>query len=52
MGKLIVTNMDAINPTHHNEHELYEYSQYEVTDSREKYEVTGPSEGNQTVVAF
>ena len=52
MKKIIVTNMNNITPKHENEHKEYEYSKYEVTDSRYKYEVASPNEGNQTVVAF
>ena len=52
MKKIIITNMDKINPKHQNEHKRYEYYKFEVTDSREKYEVASPNEGNQTVVAF
>jgi uncharacterized cupin superfamily protein len=52
MGNLIITSKDKIKPEHQNEHKPYEYYKYEVTDSKEKYEVTSPSEGNQTVVAF
>ena len=44
--------MNQIIPKHQNEHEKYEYFKYEITDSKEKYEVTSPNEGNQTVVAF
>lgn len=52
MGEIILTNMDKIEPKHENEHKLYEYFKHEVTDARYKYEVSGPNEGNQTVVAF
>ena len=52
MRKIIITNKDEITPKHQNEHEPYEYHKFEVTDSREKYEVASPNEGNQTVVAF
>ena len=52
MQKIIITNMNKITPAHKNEHEKYEYYKSEVTDSREKYEVSGPNEGNQTVAAF
>jgi uncharacterized cupin superfamily protein len=49
---IIITNMSKITPKHQSEHEKYEYYKYEVTDSRNKYEVASPNEGNQTVVAF
>jgi len=52
MQKIIITNKNKITPKHQNEHEKYEYYKYEVTDSRHKYEVSGPNEGNQTVAAF
>ena len=52
MKKIIITNKNEINPMHHKEHQQYEYYKFEVTDSREKYEVRSPNEGNQTVVAF
>ena len=52
MPNIIITNMNKITPVHKNEHEPYEYYKSEVTDSREKYEVSCPNEGNQTVVAF
>jgi uncharacterized cupin superfamily protein len=52
MKNITITNINKITPKHHNEHKNYEYLKYEVTDSREKYEVAGPKEGNQTVVAF
>ena len=52
MSKIIVTNMNNIAPKQHSEHKQYEYLKYEVTDSRYKYEVASPNEGNQTVVAF
>jgi len=48
---MIITNMDKITPSHH-QHKQYEYHKHEVTDSRQKYEVASPREGNQTVVAF
>jgi len=52
MNNIIITNMNKITPKHQCEHNQYEYYEYEVTDSKEKYEVTSPREGNQTVVAF
>lgn len=52
MKKIIITNMAAITPKHKNEHAPYEYFKYEVTNSREKYSVAAPAEGNQTVTAF
>lgn len=52
MPNIIITNKDKIIPKHQNEHEKYEYYKHEVTDSLEKYEVSNPNEGNQTVVAF
>ena len=52
MSKIIITNMNKITPKHQSEHKQYEYYAYEVTDSKEKYEVASPNEGNQTVVAF
>jgi len=52
MKEIIITNINKIMPKHQNEHEKYEYYKYEVTDSREKYEVASPNEGNQTVAAF
>ncbi|MDR0324908.1 MAG: cupin domain-containing protein [Oscillospiraceae bacterium] len=52
MKKLILTSIGELNPKHQSGHEQYEYSKYEVTDSRDKYEVASPNEGNQTVVAF
>ena len=52
MRKIIITNMNNIIPKHKNEHNQYNYSKYEVTDSQYKYEVASPNEGNQTVVAF
>jgi len=50
--KIIITCKEKIKPVHCNEHKKYEHYKYEVTDSREKYEVRSPNEGNQTVVAF
>jgi len=44
--------MNEITPRHHSEHKQFEYFKYEVTDSNQKYEVSSPREGNQTVVAF
>jgi uncharacterized cupin superfamily protein len=44
--------MDKINPVNHSGHKQYEYNKFEVTDSRDKYEVASPNEGNQTVAAF
>ena len=44
--------MNQITSKHKNEHKKYEYFEYEVTDSHEKYEVASPNEGNQTIVAF
>ncbi|MCL2204263.1 MAG: cupin domain-containing protein [Defluviitaleaceae bacterium] len=52
MKELIITNMNKITPEHQNEHKSYEYYKYEVTDSAEKYEVSSPNDGYQTVVAF
>ena len=52
MKEIVITNISKIVPKHNNEHEQYEYYKSEVTDSREKYEVASPGEGNQTVVAF
>ena len=52
MKEIIITNMDKISPVHRNEHEPYEFYRFEVTDNREKYEVSSPNEGNQTVAAF
>ena len=52
MSKIIITSMNKIAPKHQSEHEQYEYYKYEVTDSKEKFEVRSPNEGNQTVVAF
>ena len=52
MKKIIIKNKNEINPIHHKEHKKYEYYKFEVTDSREKYEVASPNEGSQTVVAF
>ena len=52
MQKIIITNMNRITPRHQNEHKKYEYYKSEVTDSRYKYEVASPNEGNQTVAAF
>jgi len=52
MKEMIITNMNKISPSHHNEHKQYEYYKHEVTDSRQKYEVASPNEGNQTVVAI
>jgi len=52
MREIIITNMKDISPKHHSEHERYEYYKHEVTDSKYKYEVASPNEGNQTVVAF
>jgi len=52
MNNIIISKLDNITPKHHNEHKDFEYYKYEVTDSREKYEVISPKEGNQTVVAF
>ena len=52
MKNIIINKLDKITPKHHNEHKDFEYYKYEVTDSREKYEVISPKEGNQTVVAF
>ena len=52
MPEIIITNMAQITPKHQNEHEKYEYYKYKVTDDKDKYEVTNPNEGNQTVVAF
>ena len=52
MSKMILTNMKKITPLHHNEHHQYEYYKHEVTDSRQKYEVSSPKEGNQTIAAF
>ena len=52
MKRIIIANMNKITPKHTSEHGKYEYYKYEVTDSREKYEVANPDEGNQTVVAF
>jgi uncharacterized cupin superfamily protein len=51
MKEIIITNMKSITPKHH-EHNQYEYQKHAVTDSREKYEIMSPNEGNQTVVAF
>ena len=44
--------MRGIEPIHRSEHGQYEYYKYEITDGRDKYEVSSPNEGNQTVVAF
>jgi len=52
MKEIIITSKEKIMPKHQNEHGKYEYYKYEVTDSREKYEVVSPNEGNQTVAAF
>jgi len=52
MSKIIKTDINSIIPKHVNEHGDYEYCKYAVTDSRQKYEVASPNEGNQTVVAF
>ena len=52
MKDIIITNIAKITPTHQSGHNQYEYYKHEVTDSREKYEVSSPNEGNQTVVAF
>lgn len=52
MKDITISTMGKVAPKHQNEHEKYEYYKYEVTDSREKYEVSSPNEGNQTVVAF
>ena len=52
MQKIIRTNKDKIVPKHQNEHEPYEYYKFKVTDDKEKYEVSSPNEGNQTVAAF
>ena len=52
MKEIIITNINNIAPKHHSQHPGYEYRKYEVTDSRYKYEVASPNEGNQTVVAF
>lgn len=52
MEKIIIKNMNKITPQHQNEHKQYEYYKFEVTDSRDKYEVSSPNEGNQTVAAF
>jgi len=52
MKNIIINKLGNITPKHQNEHKDYEYYKYEVTDSREKYEVVSPKEGNQTVVAF
>ena len=52
MNEIIMTSMKKLTPKLQNEHEGYEYYKYEVTDGAQKYEVSGPSEGNQTVVAF
>ena len=52
MGKLIITNMQKIVPVHNEGHIGYSYDKYDVTDSKEKYEVSSPSQGNQSIVAF
>jgi len=52
MQKIIITNKDKITPKHQNEHEPYEFYRHEVTDNQQKYEVSSPNEGNQTVAAF
>ena len=52
MKEIIITNINKIEPKHHSQHHQYEYYKHEVTDSKHKYEVASPSEGNQTVVAF
>lgn len=44
MGKIVMTNLNKIEPTHVNEHKEYEYYKYDVTDSN--------VEKNQTTVAF
>ena len=52
MNNIIKTNISNIVPKHVNEHRDYEYKKFEVTDGKQKYEVSSPNEGNQTVVAF
>ena len=52
MNQIIKANMNGITPKHVDEYKNYEYFKYEVTNSRQKYEVASPNEGNQTVVAF
>ena len=52
MNRIIKSDINHITPKHVNEYKDYEYFKYEVTDSRQKYEVAGPNDGNQTVVAF
>jgi len=52
MKNIIISSINKISPRHQNEHDPYEFYKYDVTDSREKYEVISPKEGNQTVVAF
>jgi len=51
MKKIIISNMNKIIPKSE-KHNQYEYYKHEVTDSTEKYEVSSPGEGNQTVTAF
>ena len=52
MKDIIITSRNKITPRRQSEHAKYEYYKYDITDSRDKYEVTSPNEGNQTIVAF
>lgn len=49
---IIITNINKLTPQHNEEQNQYVYDKYAVTDSNMKYEVTGPFQGNQCVVAF
>jgi len=52
MKEIIITSMEKISPTHQNQHSDYEFYKHSVTDSREKYQVSSPKEGNLVVAAF
>jgi len=53
MPEIIITSKDKAPISHHHgAHADFEYFRHEVTDRRQKYEVSSPREGNQTVVAF
>jgi uncharacterized cupin superfamily protein len=52
MKDIIITNQNEIKAKHQDVHKPYDYFVQEVTDSKDKYEVVGPSDKNQTVVAF
>ncbi len=46
--EIFITSMNEIEPTHLNVHEPYEYFSHDVTDGKEKYQITE----SKTVVAF